>query len=129
MKKILLSLFCFITTFALFSQTYNISTNNGQTKNTCSGTFYDSGGASNSYGNNENKWITFCSNSAVNTQVMLYFNSFDIHSTDTMRIHDGANTSAPLIITGNQIQNYFNNSNSLFLFPVIISGADVLAPS
>ena len=49
---------------------------------------------------------------------MLYFNSFDIYSSYTLWIHDGANATAPLIVTGNTIANYFNNSNSLFLFPV-----------
>jgi len=118
MKTIILSLLALLFTVSSFSQTYNISTNNGQTISTCSGDFYDSGGSGNSYSNNENKSITFCSNSTTNTQVMLYFNSFDIDYSDTMRIYDGANTSGALIVTGNQIQNFFNNFNSLFLFPV-----------
>ncbi len=100
------------------AQTYNIATQNGQTISTCSGTFYDSGGSGNSYGNNQNHTITFCSNSTTNTQVMLYFNSFDIDYSDTLYIHDGPNTSSPLIVSGNTISNFFNNANSLFLFPV-----------
>lgn len=104
--------------FSLHAQTYNIGTQSGQTFNTCSGTLYTSGGAVGGYGNNENNSITFCSNSATNTQMQLYFNSFDVDPSDTLWIHDGPNTSAPLIVSGNTIQNFFNNSNSLNLFPV-----------
>lgn len=118
MKHIFLSALVVFLVHSAVSQSYNISVNNGQSINTCSGDFYDSGGSAGGYSNNENLSVTFCSNSAINTQLMLYFNSFDIDISDTLWIHDGANATAPLIITGNTIANYFNNSNSLFLFPV-----------
>jgi gliding motility-associated-like protein len=100
------------------AQTYNLGTVTGTTINTCSGVFVDGGGAASNYGNNLNQTVTFCSNSAVNTQAKLYFDMFSIDYSDTLWIHDGPNTAAPLIVSGNAYQNYFNNNNSLNLFPV-----------
>ncbi|MDT8308720.1 MAG: PKD domain-containing protein [Bacteroidales bacterium] len=117
-KTYLLTILLMTTTVLLSAQNYNIATQNGQTINTCSGNFYDSGGGGSSYGNNENNTITFCSNNATNTQVQLYFNQFDIDYTDTLWIHDGPTVADPLIMSGNNLQNFFNNFNSLNLFPV-----------
>jgi gliding motility-associated-like protein len=102
------------------SQTYQFGANftTGATISTCSGTFYDSGGGSASYNNNEDYTVTFSSSSAVNTHIKIYFNNFNVHNTDTLFIYDGANTTAPLISSGPNALPYFNNSNTLTLFQV-----------
>ncbi|HBG71946.1 MAG: hypothetical protein A2W93_05185 [Bacteroidetes bacterium GWF2_43_63] len=92
----------FICVFAggLSGQTYNMATYNGQTVNTCSGTFTDGGGAG-SYGNNENYTVTFCSSSG--QPLMFDFStsgSFDIDvPDDTLFFYDGtAATGTPIAI-------------------------------
>ncbi|HNV95855.1 MAG TPA: hypothetical protein PKG63_05225, partial [Bacteroidales bacterium] len=68
MKKFTLTLSFLIFSFILiFAQTYTINT--GGTISTCSGTFYDSGGGSGTYQNNENYTMTFCSNNGGNIRV------------------------------------------------------------
>ncbi|MGM0649730.1 MAG: CUB domain-containing protein, partial [Bacteroidota bacterium] len=82
--------------FTAEAQTYLIS--DGGTVNTCSGTLYDSGGASNDYGNNEYYTITICSNSPGNP-IELFFVMFDVESAtfDNLTIYDGSSTSAPIL--------------------------------
>jgi len=68
------------------------------TVNTCSGTFYDSGGAGGNYSANEAYTKTFCSDNGENLQ--FDFTAFDVQSTwDRLRIYDGPNTSSTLIGT------------------------------
>ena len=75
---------------------YNIT--NG-TVTTCTGLFYDSGGAAGTYQNNENFTETFYPASA-GSMVRMVFNSFNTESGyDYLRIYDGINTSATLIGT------------------------------
>lgn len=111
MKKIF-TLFCLmIISIAVFSQNYQINTYNGQTVTTCTGFFYDSGGASASYGNSETYTVTFASNDAINTHSKVYFHEFDVDPSDTLYVYDGPTTASPLI-------GAYNNTNTLFLFPV-----------
>ena len=82
-------------TIGAFSQSYN---NPGGTINTCSGTFYDTGGPSGNYGNNQ--WIvtTICSNSS--NCIVVDFTSFNLESGwDDMIIYDGPSTASPVIGT------------------------------
>ncbi|MEM7105091.1 MAG: gliding motility-associated C-terminal domain-containing protein [Bacteroidota bacterium] len=90
-----------IIPFFLAGQVYNMS--NGSIT-TCSGTFFDSGGAGGNYGNNENLVQTFCPDTpgecfwfdftSFNTQ----FDSGIFGSTeDILNVYDGSNTGAPLI--------------------------------
>ncbi|MBK6988665.1 MAG: hypothetical protein IPH33_10770 [Bacteroidetes bacterium] len=68
------------------------SSSNGTTVNTCSGTFYDSGGSGSNYGNNQNYTITFCATAgcmmadftAFNTQPGTMFFPF---MTDRIHLH------------------------------------------
>ncbi|MHC1706289.1 MAG: PKD domain-containing protein [Bacteroidales bacterium] len=117
MKKYIVLFSLLMITSLGFSQSYLISTYNGQTVNTCTGRAYDSGGAGGDYGNNQNLTMTLCSNNATNTHTKLYFWDFDIDPSDTLFIYDGPNTAAPLI-------GAYNNNNTLFLFPVVATAAN-----
>lgn len=78
----------------LNAQTYEIDNFNGQTVNTCSGTFYDSGGQFGFYGNNESYTITICPNTA-NSAIRVDFTQFSLGSGDQLCVFDGINTLAP----------------------------------
>jgi Secretion system C-terminal sorting domain/CUB domain len=85
-------------TYSAFTQTYNMSTTG--TVNTCSGTFYDAGGSSGNYANNQNFTRTFCPNTA-GAKISFMFTLFNVENCtggcDYLYIYDGSNTSAPLI--------------------------------
>ena len=82
-------------------QTY--SPNSSNTYTTCSGTFYDSGGANNNYGNNQNYTVTFCSGNG--QPIYLNFTAFNLQSGfDFLLIYAGNSTAAP------QIGSYSANS-------------------
>ncbi len=104
----------------LQGQTYQFGSTftNGQTISTCFGTFYDAGGTSLPYNNNENYTVTFTSSSAVNTHIKIYFDYFNVHTSDTLFIYDGQTIAAPLIASGPGGLTYFNNSNTLTLFQI-----------
>ena len=115
---------------SLFSQNYLLNNSlNNSTISTCSGNFYDSGGASSNYSNNQNRTVTFCSNIS-GQSIFLNFFQFNLQSGyDVMYIYDGPNTSSPLIgmysgtninsiiwapsgcITINFISNWWGNSS------------------
>jgi len=79
------------------------STSNGTTVNTCSGTFYDSGGSGSNYSGNQNYTITFCATSGC---IMADFTAFNTQAgNDVLSVYDGSNTSAPLLGTfsGNSV--------------------------
>lgn len=79
------------------------SSSNGTTVNTCSGTFYDSGGSGSNYGNNQNYTITFCATAGC---MMADFTAFNTQAgNDVLSVYDGSNTSAPLLGTfsGNNV--------------------------
>ena len=92
-----------------FSQEYNINEYDGQTINTCSGNFYDSGGPSGVYSANEDYTITICPENDLQL-IELDFTSFTSQPVqngngDGLEIYDGVNTSAPLI-------NMYSGTNS-----------------
>lgn len=113
----------FINTNYLFSQTYNISTNNNQTINTCSGTLFDSGGNTGDYSANEDKKITFCSTN--NECIRIKFNSFNTESNyDFLYIYDGPNTSSPIraTLTGTSIPTDIFSSSSCITIRFVSDG-------
>jgi hypothetical protein len=92
------------------SQTYRIDTLDGQTVNTCSGIFYDSGGpadgtTSTFYGNNEDYTVTFCSDNG--DYISFDFTTLDIRDGDTLYVFDGSDATAPLL------GKYSNETTSL----------------
>lgn len=72
---------------------YNIS--NGTTI-TCDALFYDSGGPSSNYGNNESFTQTFTSGIAGQCLKFIFY-TFNIASGDVLNVYDGTSTSAPLM--------------------------------
>ena len=71
------------------------------TVTTCTGNFYDSGGPSGNYANNENFTETFYPSTA-GSMIRFTFNSFNTESGyDYLRIYNGTTTAAPLIGTYN----------------------------
>ncbi|MBL7900042.1 MAG: hypothetical protein JNJ99_15990, partial [Crocinitomicaceae bacterium] len=66
---------------------------------TCSGTFYDSGGASGNYSDDENYVFTFYPG-FWGSIVEISFTSYNSGSTDTISIFDGPDNSYPLLFSG-----------------------------
>lgn len=97
MKIIILFGFALLIANISKSQNYEIDTYNGQTVTTCSGFFYDSGGASFNYGDNESYTVTFHSNNGISSHIQVYFHQFYIESYDTLYIYDGPSVTSPLI--------------------------------
>ncbi len=72
-----------------------------ETVTTCIGLFYDSGGESGDYNNDEDFVMTFLPGAA-GTNIIVEFEQFDVEynadcNYDWLRIYDGTTTSAPLI--------------------------------
>lgn len=75
------------------AQSYNMN-NTGVT--TCTGTFYDSGGAAGNYGNNQNYTKTFCSGTT--DAIKIEFTEFDLDDAyDFLYVYDGNSTASPII--------------------------------
>lgn len=72
-------------------------TMNGTAIHDCSGTFFDSGGETGNYGNNENLTTTICSDGTSGTHIRLSFSGTDIAPGDQLCIYDGVNLAAPLL--------------------------------
>lgn len=76
-----------------YAQTFNMT--NGTTVNTCTGTFYDSGGAGGNYGSNEDVVFTICPSGGTGL-VQVNFTSFASETGyDYLEIHNGTATTAP----------------------------------
>jgi hypothetical protein len=108
----------------LESQTYTIDTYNGQTINTCSGNFYDSGNNTGNYGDNESYVVTFCSTSG---RITFNFASLNLRNEggDTLRIFDGNNTAANLIgeYTGTNLSFSVQSTSTCLTFQFVSDGS------
>lgn len=81
---------------------------NGATYTVCSGTFYDSGGATHSYTWSENSTMSFCPGTAGNG-IRLAFSPIDLEQDwDLLKIYDGPTINSPLIAG-------FGNSDNVIL--------------
>lgn len=97
--------FLFASCFSLMAsaQSYNMS---NTTVTTCSGNFFDSGGSSSNYGNNQNLTMTFTSPNG--NRIVMAFNSLSTeYCCDHLYIYDGPSTASPLIGT------YFSNPGTI----------------
>jgi hypothetical protein len=112
MKNILLSLVLIIT-FSGFSQ--DVIMHNG-TINTCSGTFYDSGGSSGNYSNNESLIFTICPENAGQRTKVEFTEFLSELNTDTIKIYDGDSTNDILF-------GVFSGSRSISTFVPTINNA------
>lgn len=116
MKKIIYILFLSFS-IPLWPQGYVM--NNNAAVTSCSGTFYDSGGASGNYGNNQQFTKTFHSASP-GMAVRLNFSAFEVEAyTDFLYVFDGVNDTAPIlgIYTGT------NSPGIIQASPLNISGS------
>jgi gliding motility-associated-like protein len=71
--------------------------NNNSPVNDCNGSFYDSGGPTGDYANNQNFTKTFCSDGTDGTHISLSFSGIGLGAGDLLCFYDGSNTSAPLL--------------------------------
>ncbi|MFM7769508.1 MAG: CUB domain-containing protein, partial [Bacteroidota bacterium] len=86
----------FISNSEIFAQIYSPASNQSYT--TCSGTFYDSGGAAGTYNNSQNYTVTFCSGNG--QPIYLSFTAFALETGwDYVYIYAGNSTASPLIGT------------------------------
>jgi large repetitive protein len=86
--------------------TFPINIHDGQTLETCSGYFVDSGGDTlTPYQPNENFSVVFCSDEE-DQLLTLAFQFFQLGSGDVLHIYDGENNQAPLLVsaTNSQLQ-------------------------
>ncbi|MBK9337625.1 MAG: hypothetical protein IPM98_14105 [Lewinellaceae bacterium] len=67
----------------------------------CSGTFFDSGGGTDNYSNNQNLQTTICPDGMGSTQLLLHFDSVLLAPGDTLCILDGSTVFAPLLACAN----------------------------
>jgi hypothetical protein len=119
LKNIVILIFTLLS-YMSFSQTYLISA--GGTVNTCSGTFYDNGGAAGNYSNNANYTMTFCNDAGGEFPVMIAnFTSMVLSNSDFLLVYDGPDATYPLIgsFAGGSFGGYLESSGSCLTFNFI----------
>lgn len=126
MKALLRFFLLFTISISSFSQ--DVIMQNG-TINTCSGTFYDSGGASNNYANNETLILTICPENPGQRTRVDFTEFITEHLVDVMTIYDGSDTSVPVFgsFSGTAPLNFViattNNSSGCLTFEFQSNGA------
>ncbi len=75
---------------------------------TCSGTFYDTGGAGGQYANSEDYEVLYCSDNG--DDLIFTFNFFDSEAVDHLYIYNGTDATAPLLLdlSGHAVVTPFN---------------------
>jgi hypothetical protein len=97
---------------------YQNSAFDGESFTQCSGTIFDSGGASGNYDNNENSVVTICAPSATDVTQILFQNLW-LAAGDQLNFYDGSSTGGSLIYTADNS----DNGNNSFIFPgLTVSG-------
>ena len=98
-----------------FGQSYNMP--GSGVINTCSGTFYDSGGPTDSYNNNQDRTVTFCSHNGLPLSFTFTHLSLE-NNDDFLYVYDGATVSAPLMatLTGNNLPGVITSSTGCITF-------------
>tara|TARA_R110002073_G_scaffold93546_6_gene218425 strand:+ start:3058 stop:6540 length:3483 start_codon:yes stop_codon:yes gene_type:complete len=97
MMKNLLFLFTIFCSFSTFAQVINMT--DGLTSNTCTGTFYDSGGSAGNYGDNETITHTICPDTP-GSQAQLDFTTFNLEANaDFITIYNGPDTTYDVLGT------------------------------
>ena len=97
-RFILLSVFVLISLGAFSQVTYPINDYDGQTIETSTGIFSDSGGSFQMpYGPNEDYSVTFCSSDDQRPVLDVFFEYFKLAQGDVLFVYDGADDSAPLL--------------------------------
>ncbi len=92
--KLFLPILLLLVTSVLSAQNYLM---NNTSVTDCSGSFFDSGGGSGNYGNNEIFTKTFCSDGVSGTHIQLNFSGVDLAAGDVLCFYDGPNTAANLL--------------------------------
>ena len=121
LRKYLLGFLCFSLLQNAYSQSYPINLYIGQTVNTCSGVFYDSGGPAGWYSDNEIDTVTFCSSNSTSIRFEFNASKFKVKAGDTLYVYDGPNTSSPLIgkYSETSVPVNFNSSGTCLTFKFI----------
>lgn len=113
MKKTLLAFFLLISIYS-FSQ--DVIMQNGSI-NVCSGTFYDSGGASYNYSNNESLVFTICPENAGQRTKVEFTEFLTQLNIDTLKVYDGDSTNDVMFGT-------FSGTNDTFsIFVATVNNA------
>ncbi|MCU0434062.1 MAG: T9SS type A sorting domain-containing protein [Bacteroidia bacterium] len=91
---------------------------------TCGGTFYDTGGPNANYNDNENRIMSFYSNSGCG--IRFTFNSVSLSTSDALTVFDGPNTSAPVLatITWNNIPGPLQSTGNVLTFRLISNSSN-----
>ncbi|MBD3636310.1 MAG: gliding motility-associated C-terminal domain-containing protein [Crocinitomicaceae bacterium] len=122
--KILTLIACGLSTMFSYGQTYNMS---NTTINTCSGTFYDTGGSAGAYGNNEFITMTFCSDQP-GDEIIFDFTQFQVESGwDYLYVYDGPTTGSPQLagspFSGGNAPGTISSSNGCLTFQFTSDGS------
>ena len=114
--------FCFYQSSA---QSYSISNIDGDTIQTCTGTFYDSGSDIGSYGSNEKYTATF--HAPAGERIIFSFTFLDLRNEggDTLKIFDGTDTLAALIgvYSSEGLSFFVESSDSALTFQFTSDGS------